>query len=74
MCPMGLALHHPAVAILLSYVIGGCRINTGLQWMLKMIETAIECGPHSLALQPDNIQEHAIKKFTRRLMAAAATI
>ena len=57
MCPSGLALHHPAAGQLLQYATGGCPVNSGQNWTMEMIETAIARGPHVSALVPEAIEQ-----------------
>jgi len=57
MCPRGLALRHPAAGQLLQYATGGCPVNSGRNWTMEMIETAIARGPHVSALVPEAIEQ-----------------
>eukprot|EP00986_Skeletonema_menzelii_P004917 scaffold1721_cov105-Skeletonema_menzelii.AAC.2 len=55
MCPSGLALEHPAAAVLLEYASGGCPTKTGKNWTREMIEEAIARGPHVSATSAEAI-------------------
>ena len=50
MCPAGLALHHPAAAILTQYATLGCPTQTGKPWSIDEMEAAIQRGPHASSL------------------------
>ena len=55
MCPSGLALEHPAAALLLQYATKGCPTNTGRRWTRAEMQAAIDRGPYQSALEPDAI-------------------
>ena len=59
MCPRGLALHHPAAAVLLDYATGGCPVKTGKPWTREEIVAAVERGPHVSALVPEAMEQFA---------------
>ncbi len=59
MCLTGLAVEHPAAAILMDRVQFGCPIKTGKPWTQADIEEAIERGPQQLALSSEAIQHFA---------------
>ena len=57
MCPVGLALHHPAADHLLEYATGGCPVKTGQRWSKRMMEEAITNGAHKSAMVPDAMKQ-----------------
>jgi hypothetical protein len=59
MCPAGLAVEHPAAAILMDWAQFGCPTKTGKPWIRADIDEAIERGPHQSALSPEAIQHFA---------------
>jgi hypothetical protein len=59
MCPSGEALHHPAAALLSEYATTGCPVETGQNWTMEQLEAAVERGPHSSALVPEAMKQHA---------------
>jgi hypothetical protein len=56
MCPAGLAVEHPAAAILMEWALFGCPTMTGKPWTQVDINKAIKQRPHQLALPPEAIQ------------------
>ena len=59
MCPSGEALNHPAAPLLMEYATNGCPVQTNRQWTLEELEAAVERGPHSSALIPEAMKQHA---------------
>jgi hypothetical protein len=59
LCPVGLAVEHPAAAILMDWAQFECPTKTSKLWTWEDIEGAIERGPHQLALSPEAIQHFA---------------
>ena len=57
MCPSGLALHHPAADLLLTYATLGCPTETGEHWTPLQMQAAIDRGPHKSALEADAIAQ-----------------
>ena len=55
MCPMGLALHHPAAPLLKEWATYGCPTNTGRPWKREEMQEAIDRGPHRSALSEEAI-------------------
>ncbi len=55
MCPQGLALQHPAAALLKEWSKFGCPAQTGQPWTRMEMAAAIERGPHESALMPEVI-------------------
>ena len=52
--PCGPALEHPAAPMLMDHATNGCDAAIDTQeWTMDMIEAAIACGAHPLALQPE---------------------
>ena len=59
MCPLGLAVHHPAYETLKIYATEGCPVKTGRNWTKEDIHAAVMRGPHESALA-----EEAISHFS----------
>jgi hypothetical protein len=59
MCPVGLAMEHPAADMLMDWAQFGCPTKTGKPWTRADIEETIKRGPHQLALSPEAIQHFA---------------
>ena len=55
MCPLGLALHHPAAPLLKEWATYGCPTNTGRPWKREEMQEAIDRGPHRSALSEEAI-------------------
>lgn len=53
MCPLGMALLHPAAETLLQYATQGCPVQTGEPWTVPRMQAAIDQGPHILAFVPE---------------------
>jgi hypothetical protein len=66
MCVAGLAVEHPAAAILMDWAQFGCPTKTGKPWTRVDIDEAIERGPHQLALSPEAIQ-HFVKEIKEKI-------
>ena len=52
MWPKNLAATHPAGELLRQYGTSGCPVNTGRNWTVAEMQSAIDKGPHSSALDP----------------------
>ena len=57
MDPAGPALAHPAADLLTEYATFGCPANTGADWTVEELQTAIDVGPHVSAMVPDAMQQ-----------------
>jgi hypothetical protein len=74
MCPSGLALSHPAAALLAEYAVFGCPTQTGKPWSPAVMTAAVERGPHASALQPEAAEqlwlevEEKVRKGQARLV------
>jgi hypothetical protein len=55
MCPLGLALMHPAAETLKHYSQMGCPTHTGRDWTPEQIREAVHRGSHKSALTPEAI-------------------
>ena len=55
MCPLGLAVHHPAYETLKRYATEGCPLKTGQDWTKEDINAAVMRGPHESALSEEVI-------------------
>lgn len=53
MCPLGLALHHDAAALLTKYATLNCPTQTGKAWTWEQMQATIMRGPHASAMHPD---------------------
>ena len=61
MVPAGLALHHPAAALLTEYATLGCPTQTGKPWTVEQMQAAIDKGPHASALVPEAMQQFQLE-------------
>ena len=59
MQPRGLALHHPASALLDEWAQYSCPTKIGRDWALSDMEAAIARGPHESALTPEALRHFA---------------
>ena len=59
MCPLGLAVHHPAYETLKRYATEGCPVKTGRNWTKEEINAAVMRGPHESALSEEAISHFA---------------
>jgi hypothetical protein len=50
MAPSGEALKHLAVEMLVEFLMKGCPVKTGPQWMLEILEAALQKGAHPSAM------------------------
>ena len=57
MCPVGLALYHLAVDLLMEYVTIEYPTKPGKCWTMNDLEAAIEVGPHVSALDPEAMEQ-----------------
>jgi len=57
MVPRMRALDHPAAPLLKQYASQGCPADVGRDWTLEKLEAAVEKGPHSSALEHDEIEQ-----------------
>ena len=73
MCPRGLALQHPAAALLTEWAKYGCPAMTGNDWTLAEMGAAILCGPHESALSPEAI-DHFATEVAEKVASGQARI
>jgi hypothetical protein len=73
MCPMGLALKHPAAPTLQEYATYGCPAKTGKEWTKAEIWEAIEWGPHVSVLSVEAL-EHFQAEAREKVATGQATI
>ncbi len=73
MCPMGLALKHPAAAMLQEYVTYGCPAKMGKEWTKAEIWEAVKRGPHVSALSVEAL-EHFKEEARKKVATGQATI
>ena len=73
MCPQGLALHHPAAAVLKEWAMYGCPAMTGSDWTMAEMGAAILRGPHESALSPEAI-EHFATEVAEKVASGQARI
>ena len=59
MCPLGLAVHHPAYETLKTYATEGCPVKNGRNWTKEEINAAVMRVPHE-----SDLSEEAIDHFT----------
>ena len=55
MCPLGLAVHHPAYEKLKRYATKGCPVKNGRNLTKEDINAAVMRGPHESALSEESI-------------------
>ena len=51
--PQNSAAEHPTAPMLIEHAKEGCPVNTGKNWTLKEITTAVKRGPQVSAIRPD---------------------
>jgi hypothetical protein len=73
MCLVGIAVEHPAAAILIYWAQLGCPTKTGKPWTPADIGEAIERGPHQLALSPEAIQ-HFVEEIKEKIRTNQAQV
>ena len=73
MKPSGLALEHPAAAMLKEWATMGCPEMMRRDWTLVEMEAAIAEGPHELALTPDAL-EYFQKEVAKKVMCQQAWV
>ena len=73
MCPRGLALKHPAAALLKEWSIYGCPAMTGRDWTRAEMTAAIMRGPHESAMSPEAM-EHFAKEVAEKVASGQARV
>jgi hypothetical protein len=73
MCPAGVAVEHPAAAILMNRAQFGCPTKTGKPWTRADINEAIKQGPHQPALSPEAIQ-HLAEEIKEKIRTNQARV
>ena len=68
MCPLGLAVHHPAYETLKRYATEGCPVKTGRNWTKEEINVAVMRVPHEL-----DLSEKAIAHFSAEARGKVAS-
>lgn len=57
----GIALHHPAVELLLQYVMKGCPARIGKQWTRDELQSVMNCGRYVSTLLLDAMRQLQLK-------------
>jgi hypothetical protein len=61
MCPRGLAMSHPAGALLREYATYGCPTKTGAPWTKEKVWEAVARGPHASAMSAEALEHFRVE-------------
>ncbi len=73
MCPVGIAMLHPAGELLAEWSQLGCPTKTGCPWSKEEIWAAVEWGPHQLSLTLEALV-HFAKESVKKVKAGQAKL
>jgi hypothetical protein len=73
LCPQGLAMNHPAGALLQEYATYGCPTKTGAPWKKEEIWEAVASEPHASAMLAEALEYFRLEA-DKKLKCGQATI